>query len=287
MKGVWFRSSRIAIFVLVALLPSMGPVAGSPSADLWPHWATYDQNSTLVADHSVWTRFLETYVHADEAGATWVDYGAVSAPDHAMIDVYIGFLERFPVRQATRDQQLAYWINLYNVLTVRLVLAHYPIASIRDIDISPGWFSDGPWGAKVTTVDGRKLSLNDIEHRILRPIWQDPRIHYVVNCASIGCPGLAPRAYTASDIEAQLAAAARTFVSHPRAISVIGGRVHASSLYKWYRADFGDTESGVLDHIQLNAAGPLAGALVGMDRIDAYDYDWSLNDLRAKFRVEN
>ena len=71
-----------------------------------------------------------------------------------------------------------------------MVLEHYPVKSIRDIDISPGFFASGPWGAKLATVEGEKISLDEIEHRILRPIWKDPRIHYAVNCASLGCPNL-------------------------------------------------------------------------------------------------
>ncbi len=91
-----------------------------------------------------------------------------------------------------RAEQFPFWINLYNALTVKVVLDHYPVEIIRDIDISPGLFADGPWGKKLVTVEGEALSLDDIEHRILRPIWKDPRLHYVLNCAALGVPIFSP-----------------------------------------------------------------------------------------------
>ena len=105
----------------------------------------------------------------------------------------------------SRDEQLAYWINLYNALTVKVILDHYPVKSILDIDISPGWFSIGPWGKKLVAVEGVEISLDDIEHRILRPIWRDPRIHYALNCAAVGCPNLLREAFTGATAEVLLA----------------------------------------------------------------------------------
>ena len=91
------------------------------------------------------------------------------------------------------DEQRAFWINLYHALTVRVILSHYPVSGIREIDISPGLFARGPWDRKLIPVEGVELTLNDIEHRILRPIWRDPRVHYALNCASLGCPDLRRR----------------------------------------------------------------------------------------------
>jgi hypothetical protein len=90
-----------------------------------------------------------------------------------------------------RPQQLAYWINPDNAASVLVVLQHYPVSGIRDIDISPGIIADGPWGRRLLVITGEPLSLNDIGLRILRPIWRDPRIHNAVNCASPGCPACA------------------------------------------------------------------------------------------------
>lgn len=250
--------------------------------DLWPRWNVHDEGSDLAADHSVWDGFLKAYVRHTPGGATCFNYRGVRAPDQAVVGAYIGYLERFPVSRARRDEQLAFWTNLYNALTVRTVLKHYPVDSIRDIGISPGWFSVGPWGAKLATVEGNELGLDDIENRILRPIWRDPRIHYALNCASVGCPDLAPRAYLADTIDQALDRGARAFVRHPRAAVISGRGVRLSRIYKWYRDDFGADDQAVIAHIRTYATGDRRRALEGVGRISGYDYDWSLNDCRPQ-----
>src|SRR5260370_23661258 len=122
-------------------------------------------------------------------------------------------------------------MNLYEEMTVKIVLDHYPVKSIRDIAISPGLFATGPWGRKLITIEGRAVSLDDIEHRILRPIWRDPRVHYAVNCAALGCPNLARRAYDAQRLETMLEVAARTYVNHPRGSSVVDGNLVVAPAY--------------------------------------------------------
>ena len=157
------------------------------------------------------------------------------------------------------------------------MLEHYPVASIRDIDISPGFFADGPWGKKQVTVEGEALSLDDIEHRILRPIWRDPRIHYAVNCASVGCPNLLPHAMTIENAEAFLEAAATAFINHPRGARIEEGKLYVSSIYDWFEADFGGGDAGVIAHLRSYAKGELATALKGLNLIEDDSYDWRLN----------
>jgi hypothetical protein len=169
-------------------------------------------------------------------------------------------------------------VNLYNALTVQVILDHYPVDSIRDVDISPGWFADGPWGKELIAVEGTALSLDDIEHRILRPIWQDPRIHYAVNCASIGCPDLQPEPFTADGLDAQLDAAARAYVNDPRGAEVTGDGLVVSKIYTWFQEDFGGTDIGVIRHLRQHADAELKAQLDGVDAIADSRYDWSLND---------
>ena len=156
-----------------------------------------------------------------------------------------------------RVEQKAYWINLYNALTVKVVLGRHPVKSIRDIRLG-GLFSSGPWDARLATVEGEKVSLNDIEHRILRPIWRDNRIHYAVNCASVGCPNLAAEPYTAANTERLLDEGARAYVNHPRGLFGEKGRITASRIYDWYREDFAASEKGLVDHFRSYAAPALA-----------------------------
>ena len=191
-------------------------------------------------------------------------------------------LARTPISTYSRAEQFAFWVDLYNELTVELVLDHYPVVSIRDIAISPGLFSSGPWGKKLIAIGGEGLSLDDVEHRILRPIWRDPRIHYAVNCAALGCPNLQPEAFTAANTVALLDKAARDYVNHPRGVSAAGGRLAVSSIYVWYEADFGGTDRGVIEHLRRYARPPSAAALAGIHHIAEDRYDWRLNDVAGK-----
>ena len=224
-------------------------VEAAPKAELWPKWEANDPNAIAALDHSAWDRFLTTYVDAGSDGVNRVRYGTVSATDRRALNDYIGTLSRVRIEAFARSTQMAFWINLYNALTVRIVLDHYPVDSILDIDISPGFFANGPWGKKLVVVRGEQLSLDDIEHRILRPIWQDARIHYVVNCASIGCPNLASRAYTSDRLEKMLNAAARSYVNDRRGIDFEDSRTIGSKLYDWYKGDFGRNDREVIQHL--------------------------------------
>ncbi|MDQ2696166.1 MAG: DUF547 domain-containing protein, partial [Pseudomonadota bacterium] len=247
---------------------------------LWAYWQANDARSTRTVDHSAWDAFLKTHVKPGRDGINRLDYGGVGRSDYAALNDYVSALAAIPVRRLNRAEQRAYWINLYNALTVQTVLQHYPVKSIRDIDISPGLFASGPWGKKLLTVDGEAVSLDDIEHRILRPLWQDPRLHYAVNCASLGCPNLQRDAFTAANSDALLDQGAREYINHPRGVRFNGERLLASSIYDWFKADFGGSDRGVIAHWQKYAAADLQRRLAGQSNIAGHDYDWSLNDAR-------
>jgi len=267
-----------AIACIFLFLPAAFPVSAAPVKELWPVWAQNSPESTLSVDHGPWDRFLAAYVRDDPAGLNRVDYAHVTDADKAALARYLKQLARTPVTSLRRAEQQAYWINLYNALTVRVILDHYPVKSIRDIDISPGLFSDGPWARKLIVIEGEAVSLDDIEHRILRPLWNDPRIHYAVNCASVGCPDLAPRAYTPANMETMLNAGAAAYVNSPRGVDVDADRgIVASKIYDWFAEDFGGTEKGVIEHLLKYAAGTRKEALQKATSIDGYHYDWSLN----------
>lgn len=243
---------------------------------------THALNEADMNENAVWAEILETYLRSgDEGQPNLFDYQALAADteDRGDLELYIAALEGTPVSTLSREEQFAFWVNLYNALTVKVVLDHYPVPSIRKIGISPGLFSVGPWGAKLVTVEGKRLSLDNIEHDILRPGWQDPRIHYAVNCASIGCPNLAPEPYEAATLESQLDEAARDYINSPRGIDVRGSRVRASKIYDWYGEDFGDSHADILAHVRQYADKDLLAEIEGIDRISSFAYDWALNDV--------
>lgn len=270
--------NRRAFLLSLPAVSAVWPVMAAPASRLWPRWERYDPASPRAVDHSAWDEFLRRFRRAGADGVARVAYAAVEPLSRQALADYIGRLQAVAIDDLARAEQLAFWVNLYNALTVKTVLDHYPVRSIRDIDISPGLFADGPWGRKLATVAGEGLTLDDIEHRILRPIWRDPRLHYAVNCASLGCPDLPAAAFTGANAEAALEAATRAYINHPRGARIERGRLVASKIYSWFQEDFGGSEAGVLAHLARYAGPELAAALRDRTRIDDYEYDWALND---------
>jgi hypothetical protein len=273
------RNFRIcAILVVMLATAGVGPLEAlfAPSANLWSRWLAADPGATARIDHSSWDAFLKTYRSEARSGPARFAYASVSPADREALRAYVAALEAEPISRYSRPEQFAYWVNLYNALTVKVILDHYPVASIRDITISPGLFARGPWGRKLVTIEGERVSLNDIEHRILRPIWKDPRIHYAVNCASVGCPDLQGDAFTASNTETLLNRGARTYINDARGVRFDNGRLIVSSIYGWFAEDFGGS-AGVLDHLRQYAEPDLRRRLEARAAVDGHAYDWSLN----------
>ncbi len=290
MKRRRYRQYRVGLGLMLALAAIIWLAAPSgfrsfealaaPSADPWPRWRAADAKNSTPVDFTAWDGLLQRYLVAAPDGINLFRYGAVTDADKAVLDRLVVRLAALPISSYNRDQQRAYWVNLYNAVTVKVVLAHYPVETIMDINISPGFFSFGPWDKKLLRIEGQAVSLNDIEHRILRPLWTDPRIHYALNCASMGCPNLAAMAYTAQDMEARLDAAARRFINHPRGVRFEDGELVVSSIYDWFIADFGGDEAGVLAHLRQYAEPALAKKLGDHGRLDSATYDWRLNDAK-------
>ena len=250
----------------------------APKAKLWPRWQKRNPNHTQMIDHAPWDTFLRKYVLSSHpSGINRVRYGEVTPEDHDALRAYLKAMEAIRISTYNGPEQKAYWINLYNALTVSVVLEHYPVNSIRDINLSSGLFSKGPWGAKLLIIEGEPVSLDDIEHRILRPIWQDNRIHYAVNCASLGCPNLMPIAFTSANLERLLERGAREYVNHPRGASFHNGKLTVSSIYVWFKSDFGGSRTQTLSHLQQYAEGELATRLKSHTGGFSKTYDWALN----------
>lgn len=277
------RQGLAGVLALAFALSACAAVEGiaAPSAELVsPHWLANDPASTRRVDHAAWNRFLAAYLVPGADGVNRLAYARAQRSGRAMLDGYLAALEAVPVSRLNRAEQRAYWINLYNAATTRIVLDHYPIKSIRDISLGPGVFDFGPWSAKAVQVEGERLSLDDIEHGILRPIWRDPRLHYALNCAALSCPSLQPVAFTAANTDQLLEAAARAYVNDPRGVRIANGRLVVSSIYNWYRADFGPDEAAVMAHLRHYAAPALAARLARFRAPDDYAYDWRLIDAR-------
>jgi hypothetical protein len=169
-------------------------------------------------------------------------------------------------------QKLAYWINVYNAFTLDLILEHYPVASIKDIGSSiqiP--FLNTPWDKKFILIGSEMYSLNEIEHNILRKLFKEPRIHFVINCASYSCPKLRNEAFEAEKLEHQLTDQAINFLSDTTKNVITPNHLKLSKIFQWYRFDF---PSNLQEYI-----GSLTNTSIHAEvDIDYLPYDWGLNE---------
>ncbi|MEX0807549.1 MAG: DUF547 domain-containing protein [Dongiaceae bacterium] len=264
---------------VAALAPIQRAAQAAPDANLWERWLPADAANPARIDHDPWNALLQRYRIIGTDGVARFAYRAVTFEDRDRLHRYIASLAALPIRQYRREAQFAYWVNLYNAVTVNLILDHYPVESILDIDISPGFFSDGPWEYPLVEVEGADVTLDDIQHRILRPIWRTPLIHYAVNRAANGSPNVASVAYTAENSSLLLVEGAAIYINDPRGARIDrDGDFVVSEIYDDYEDDFGGSEESVLAHLAQYGAERLRAILVGRDEIDDYRFDWRLND---------
>tara|TARA_B100001059_G_scaffold196138_1_gene200971 strand:- start:1544 stop:2326 length:783 start_codon:yes stop_codon:yes gene_type:complete len=257
------------LLVIISLLFST-LAWSAPKSELWPYWNQSNETNSAQVSHQSWQQFLDSYL-VKQGQNTLVRYQVVTDTDNTKLKRYIKLLEQVNPLEYSKAEQYAYWVNLYNAVTVDLILDAYPVKSITKLG---GLFSFGPWGDDVVSVNGKSLTLNDIEHRILRPIWQDPRTHYAVNCASLGCPNLQPQAFTAGNTETLLEQAASEFVNSDKGVLAKNSKLQLSSIYEWFDVDFGNREQ-LIQHLNQYRTKPVPSA----NKI-SYDYDWSLNQAK-------
>jgi len=270
----------LAFAVSFSLLALCGAASAQTPQQLFSKAAS---GSTKTVDHSAWDALLKSYVKPGSDGLNRVDYSAFKAGGHGALKDYIGTLVAVDAATLNRSEHFALLANLYNAKTIDIVLEKYPVKSIKDISLGGGLFAaftGGPWKAKVLKMKGVELSLDDIEHGILRPTFKDPRVHYAVNCASVGCPNLGTEAFTGDKLDAQLDAAARAYINNPRGARFGQGGLVVSSIYSWFDEDFGGTQKGIIEHLKAYAAPDLAQKLEDTKSISDYAYDWSLNDAK-------
>ncbi len=202
-----------------------------------------------------------------------VDYAGLKAEEF-LLDDYLDILQEVRPEDLDRAERFAYWINVYNAFTLKLVLGDYPeVKSIKEI----GGFFRSPWRIELIHVAGRKLTLDDVEKAILIPEFADPRVHFAINCASMSCPPLAVEPYEGARLDAQLEARARAFVNSPAGCRLEGRTLWLSRIFKWYGGDFGPD---VVAWVRSRAEGELArglDALEGRPEVRWMEYDWSLN----------
>jgi hypothetical protein len=233
----------------------------------------------LAFDHAPWDALLKRHVVVfDEGRASQLRYAAISS-ERAALQAYLRGLAAVRVDEFEawpRAEQMAFLINAYNAFTVEKVLTRYPdLASIRDFGIVFG----NPFRDRFFSLLGEPFSLDRIEHEVLRKRYADPRIHYAVNCASVGCPMLREEAYVAVRLERQLDEQALRFLSDRTRNRVRGGRLEVSRIFDWFREDFEPRETYFVRYAAALGLPPGAPPPLAF-----LDYDWSLNDFRSSSR---
>ena len=164
----------------------------------------------------------------------------------------------------SKDEKLAFWINAYNAYTIKLINDNWPLKSIKDIE--------NPWTGNLYPVGGEFVSLNDIEHKVLRKM-QEPRVHFAIVCASYSCPKLLNEAYTADKIESQLSAQTKSFVNDTKRNKITASKAELSEIFNWFKSDF--TANGTL----IEFINKYSTVQINKDaKISHLTYDWSLNN---------
>lgn len=275
-----FKHTMCGVIAVLGLgITTSTLAAPGPASVSIPFWDDYEEASVMNINHQPWQEILNKYLNDDHpSGINRFDYAGVSEVDSQRLTDYLDYLQKMEPRQLSKPEQMAYWINLYNAKTVDLVVKAYQdedeIDSIREI--RSGVFTPGPWERKTLEIAAQELSLDDIEHGILRPHWNDRRIHFVLNCASLGCPNLLITAFTGQNNEALLNGAELAFMRHPRAARMDGRELILSSIFDWYGTDFASSETELLDYIR-KYADPQVGASMNAAGDPSFEYDWSLN----------
>ncbi len=240
-------------------------------------WNQFTPGSQRFVDHRPWAFLLERYISQRSDDVHLVSYGDFSSTDKQRLDWYIASLANTAINLLDRKEQYAYWLNLYNALVVRLIVRHYLILSIRDIPTGFSWVGPGPFIQKLITIDGQRISLLDIRNFILRPTFNDPRLHYALCDGAIGSPNLQSRAFTGDRVDRMLDGAALDYVNHPRGVRFEENQLILSSLYDWYANDFGGLKRKTFSHVSAYGTPDLVKKLQSVETIK-YQFDWSLND---------
>lgn len=268
--GVMVAAATGSLFTL--------PAAASPVVPVGAHVPANQHVAMDAIDHTSWNTLLAKYVD----GNGGVDYRTwkATAADQQALDAYIAHLSQASLSQpSSREAQLAYWINAYNAVTVKGILREYPTTSIRNHTAK--LFGYNIWKDLQLIVDGKQFSLEQMEHEILRKMGE-PRIHFAIVCASIGCPRLLNEAYVAARLDEQLSTNTRAFFADQTKFQYdpAKGTIAVSPIMSWFAQDFGATQGEQLRRVAayLPDAASRQLAESGAARVSYLGYDWGLND---------
>ena len=229
--------------------------------------------SASTFDHSKFDLVLKQYV--DDKGL--VDYNSI-AKDRGFSE-YMQSLQKAKVEEFSRDGQLAFWINAYNAVTIDKVIKKKPKKSVRETFIPGVWTGTKFFTSREHIVAGKRLSQDDIENEILRKQFQDPRIHFAIICASMGCPPLPRIAYTEENVQTRLEEETRKYLNSPRGTRIdrTANTLHVSKLFDWFASDFINKSGSILAFMRPYLNEETLSFLERDPTISYLDYNWALN----------
>jgi hypothetical protein len=224
--------------------------------------------SAKTVDHSIYASLLQQYVSQGR-----VDYRGFKA-NEAKLNQYLKLLEKTDSSELAGNEQFAFYINAYNAWTIKLIISEYPgVKSIKDL----GNIFKSPWKKKICRIDGDLLTLDQIEHDILRPRFKDPRVHFAINCAAFSCPPLISEPYIGSTLDQQLDDSAKNFINNPQRNYLKNDTLYVSKIFKWFLEDFnGDIIGFFIKYADKEFKAELK-AQKNQIKINYLHYDWSLN----------
>ena len=217
--------------------------------------------SDSSADHRTWNELLKTHVSSNGK----VDYNGFKK-DNNQLDAYLQMLsEHVPDKTWPDNEQLAYWINTYNAFTVALIIDHYPLKSIMDIE--------NPWDIKFIQLGNKTYTLNEIEHEIIRKEFEEPRIHFALVCAAVSCPVLLNEAYLAESLDSQLQKQGNKFINDPNRNDIETNKAKVSQVFNWFGQDF-TKQGSLIDYLNQFSKTKLDTNA----NIEFMEYNWGLNE---------
>ena len=229
----------------------------------YPPSRVKEASYSKIPSHKKWDTLLQKNVKQNGD----VDYKSFLM-DISNLQEYLNYLkDNPPAKNWSKNHKLAYYINLYNAGTVKLILGNYPIKSIKDIN--------SPWSKKIIYIGKNKFSLGYIEHNILRKM-NEPRIHFAINCASYSCPKLLNKAYITDSLKEQLTTATKGFIEDVNKNNLTGKKIYLSKIFKWYKSDFTDSGGSLTDYINKYSEIKISSEA----EVGYFDYNWSLNEAK-------
>ena len=227
-----------------------------------------NKNKPKIITHKLWSALLKKHVNSKGN----VNYKGF-IKDSAALNHYLKLLSDSPPDSSvTKNEKFAYWINAYNAFTIKLITENYPLKSIKDLGSTAT--KNSPWDKKFFTIGGKEMTLNNIEHDILRKQFNDPRLHFAINCASYSCPKLLNSAFEGNTLNKQLSARAVDFLNDTTKNIITPSSAKLSSILLWYGNDFIKTGVSKIEYI--NKYSNIKMLLTA--KIDYLKYDWNLND---------